>query len=124
MNANNDTRYVIAAVIMAASLMLPSMMGYAWAIYIAFGYLFFNAAIMVFAAGILMNPDTFPHKKDFSQVYRNHLLQFFVNAITAVFLYKVYVDGFVFLAGFFTFMLTISAVSNIFTALANTRKPE
>lgn len=124
MSTNNDMRYVIAAVIMAASLMLPGVMGYAWAIYIAFGYLFLNAAIMVFAAGILMNPDTFPHKKDFSQVYRNHLLQFFVNAITAVFLYKVYVDGFVFLAGFFTFMLTISAVSNIFTALANTRKPE
>lgn len=124
MNMNSDARYVIAAVIIVTSLMLSSMMGYAWAVYIAFGYLFLNAAIVIFASGILLNPDTFPERKDFSQVYRNHLLQFFVHAITAVFLYKVYIDGFVFLAGFFTFMLTTGTVSNIFTALANTRKSE
>lgn len=112
---------MIGSVVLAAGLFLPSVLGYAWAIYIAFAYLTLNAIIMVLASGILLNPDVFPQNKKFEGVYRNHVLQFFVNTITAVFLYKVYTEGFVFLAGFFTFMLTISVVSNIFTALANTK---
>lgn len=121
---NKDLKYVIASIVLAAGLMLPSAIGFPWAIYIAFAYLALNATIMVLAAGILMNPDVFPQKKDFENVYRNHALQALVNAITAVFLYKIYIDGFVFMAGFFSLMLTISVISNIFTALSSIRKDQ
>lgn len=117
-----DVRYVIAGVVLAAGLLLPSAMGLNWAIYVAFAYLSLNAGIMVMAAGILLNPDVFRQTREFSGVHRNHLLQAMVNTITAVFLYKIYIDGFVFMAGFFTMLLTISVVSNIFTAVASTRK--
>lgn len=124
MNSNNDLRYVIAAFVMAVGVLLPSVVGYGWTIYVAFAYLFLNAGIMVIAAGILLNPDAFPQRDKFKNVYRNYLLQFFVNMLTALFLYKIYVDGFMFLAGFFAFMLTISTISNIFAALANIRNDE
>lgn len=119
---NKDAKYVVAALIMAAGLALPSLTGFTWVIYVAFTYLALNAVFMVVAAGVLHNPDIFPRKESVTPFYRNHALQALVNIITAMFLYKVYIDGFVFLAGLFTFMLTISAVSNTFTALASKKE--
>ena len=119
---NRDLRYVIAAVVLAIGFTPISHPIFGWLIYVSLAYLWFNAGMMIASAGILLNPDKFGRDKTPTEAYRNHMLQALVNAITGVFLFKIYMDGFVFLAGLFTFMLLISIWSNILTALANKKE--
>jgi len=113
---------VIAAVVLAIGFTPISHPIFGWLIYVSLAYLWFNAGMMIASAGILLNPDKFGRDKTPTEAYRNHILQALVNAITGVFLFKIYMDGFVFLAGLFTFMLLISIWSNILTALANKKE--
>jgi hypothetical protein len=115
-------RYVIAAVALAIGFAPASSAWFWWLVYISFAYLWFNALMMIAAAGVLLNPDKFHGTKRDTEAYRNHMLQALVNAITGVFLFKIYMDGYVFLAGFFSFMLMVSIWSNIMTALANKKE--
>lgn len=120
-NALKDMRYLLAAAVLAASLFLADY-GLAWAWYIGIFYLGFNAGVMALASGVLMNPDVFAKtSKSSERAYRNPMLQFLVQAITAIFLYALYQAGFMFTSGFFAFMLTISITSNFLIALATTK---
>lgn len=113
-----DAKYVVAAVVLAATLYIVSL-GFAWGWYIAIVYLTLNTTIAILAAGIMLNPDVFPPTAKYkNQAHRNHGMQFLVQLITAVCLYQMNLSGFVFISGFFSFLLLMSVCSNIMTALA------
>lgn len=118
-NTYKDIKYVLAAGILAASLILVGY-GFEWGWYIGISYLGFNAAVLVLASGVLMNPDIFP--QEYRQTYRNLSLQFLVQCVTVIFLYSLYNAGFAFTTGFFAFMLILSTMSNFLIALASLSK--
>lgn len=113
-----DAKYVVAAVVLAATLYIVGL-GYAWGWYIAIAYLALNSTIAILASTVLMNPDVFPPTSKYNTpAHRNHLMQFLIHLITAVCIYQMHMSGFVFTAGFFSFMLVMSVCSNVMTALA------
>lgn len=117
----NDLKYMLAAAMLAASL-LPAGYGIGWTWYIGIAYLGFNSAVMMLASGVLMNPDVFTRsKKADEKVYRNPMLQFLVQVLTAAYIYGLYNAGFVFTSGFFLFMLGISFMSNLMVSLATSK---
>lgn len=115
----NDIRYLIAAAILTASIFMMSY-GVTWAIYPAMAYLTLNSWAILLASSVYMNPDVFIRviiKHSATSNYRNHAVQFLIHITTAAFLYQAYLMGYAFTVGFFTFMLSMSVLSNIMTFL-------
>lgn len=111
-----DAKYVVAAVIMAATLFIVKL-GFGWGWYVGMAYLAFNSGVVILASAVMLNPDVFPQSVKGEKPYRNHMLQFLVHAITAVCLYYMAAAGYTFAVGFFTFMLVVSVCSNTLTAM-------
>lgn len=116
-----DLKYAIAAVICSIgslSLSYEFMFG----IYLAIGYLWLNAVIMILVYSIVASPDVFPvDLSKYEGAHRNYTLQFFVHVITGFFLYSLYIHGYLFSAFFLSCMLTMSFSSNIITFFASTK---
>lgn len=108
---------MIFSAILTVSIFMMSY-GVTWAIYPAIAYLALNSAVILLASSVYMNPDIFIHvilKHSLIPSQRNHAIQLLIHITTVVFLYQAYLMGYVFTAGFFTFMLIMSALSNIMT---------